>query len=59
MTAAVRELKEETGISSARIVALVRHSPSHAQPVVPLPLSACLPGLAFIPPSKLAPAFFV
>lgn len=48
MTAAVRELKEETGISSARIVALVRHSPSDVQRWASLPLPACLrswPGL--------------
>ena len=60
MTAAVRELREETGISSARIVALVRHSPPHAQPLVPLPLSACLPawpGLAFPATTELAPDF--
>ena len=40
MTAAVRELKEETGISSARIVALVRRSSSDVQRCVFLPLPA-------------------
>ena len=57
MTAAVRELKEETGISSARIVALARHSPPHAQPIAPPHLPACLPGLAFPTSTEPAPDF--
>ena len=55
MTAAVRELKEETGISSARIVALVRRSPSHVQHCASLPSPAGAAGLAFTVTSELAP----
>lgn len=43
MTAAVRELREETGITSARLVALVSvsfHAPFHSRGARPLPTRA-------------------
>lgn len=48
MTAAVRELKEETGISSARIVALARHSPPACAAYHPSAF-VCLPAWPGLP----------